>query len=186
MFHRIVICFVETSAKVGNYHKNPFNLRRKWLVAASTTIDSVERPFSAREQYLEQRLAQIESQFKAFQDNFTIDKKGKGKGRGKKSQKTNEDIQSQIQKEAEKRLRDFLNAQSLPNNEDVFQPCTSREALLRNVNSRISDDAWTNDSSSLQHFPTAATKPIFIRKLELTINGTPIDQVTYLFTNKLL
>ena len=128
---------------------------------------------------MEQRLAHIESQFKAFQNTFTsaCDKKGKGKGRGKKSKKTNEDIQCEIQKEAERRLRDFLNNQSASTNEDIFQPCTSREALSRNVNSRISDDAWTNDSSSQRHFPTAATKPIFIRKLELTINGTPIDQV---------
>ena len=174
---------METSSKVGNYHKNPFNLRRKWIVAASTSIESVERPFSAREQYLEQRLAHIESQFKAFQENFNTetDKKGKGKGRGKKSKKTTEDIQSQIQKEAEKRLREFLSAQSnASNSDDIFQPCTSREALSKNVHSRMSDDAWTNDSGSLRSFPNAGTKPIFIRKLELTINGTPIDQVTVL------
>ena len=45
--------------------------------------------------------------------------------------KTNEDIQCEIQKEAERRLRDFLNNQSASTNEDIFQPCTSREALFK-------------------------------------------------------
>ena len=46
---------------------------------------------------------------------------------------------------------------------------------------RQSDDAWawTNDSSSVRNYTTLreTTKAIFIKRLELTINGTPIDQV---------
>ena len=46
---------------------------------------------------------------------------------------------------------------------------------------RQSDDAWawTNDSSSIRNTNTLreTTKAIFIKRLELTINGTPIDQV---------
>ena len=62
---------METASKVGNYHKNPFNLRRKWIVKTAET-DALERPFSEREKYLEQRLAQIEEQFKAFQEQLKI------------------------------------------------------------------------------------------------------------------
>ena len=54
---RIVICFIETTAKVGNYHKNPFDFRRKWTVTTSET-QNIERNFSERELFLEQRLAE--------------------------------------------------------------------------------------------------------------------------------
>ena len=150
----------------------------------NTTNDTqIERSFSERELYLEQRLADIEAKFKSFQENFVSKPKGKGKGKGKKSKKTEEDLQLEIQTEAAKRLREFLSSQQVTVNEIDPQPSTSRESTGRTkqINSRLSDDCWTNDSSSirnardLQDF--AATKSIFIRKLELTINGTPIDQV---------
>ena len=49
---------------------------------------------------------------------------------------------------------------------------------------RQSEDGWpwTNDSSSSMRNANAlreTTKSIFIKRLELTINGTPIDQVNY-------
>ena len=86
----------------------------------------------------------------------------------------------QIQAEAEKRLREFLSAQQAPVDQYEPQPSTSRNSngQSKQINSRISDDCWTNDSASIRNIPVlGATKTIFIRKLELTINGTPIDQV---------
>ena len=74
---RIVICFIETTAKVGNYHKNPFDFRRKWTVTTSET-QNIERNFSERELFLEQRLADIEAKFKNFQEQFKPKPKGKG------------------------------------------------------------------------------------------------------------
>ena len=63
-------------------------------------------------------------------------------------------------------------------------PSTSSQANQ----SRVSDDAWTNDSSSSRNFlptfgpnppptPITAKKKIFLRKVELTINGTPVDMI---------
>ena len=47
----------------------------------------LERPFSDREKYLEQRLAQIEEQFKAFQEQLKITSEGAiPKTRGYKNQ----------------------------------------------------------------------------------------------------
>ena len=89
----------------------------------------------------------------------------------------------EIQAEAAKRLREFLQAQqaNVDQCEPNLEPSTSRNSLGRlskQINSRISDDCWTNDSASIRNIPVlGATKTIFIRKLELTINGTPIDQV---------
>ena len=151
----------------------------------NTTNDSpIDRSFSERELYLEQRLADIEAKFKTFQENFVSKPKGKGKGKGKNSKKTEEDLQMQIQAEAEKRLREFLSAQQATVDQYEPQPSTSRNSngrLSKQINSRLSDDCWTNDSNSIRHIPDLvaprATKSIYIRKLELTINGTPIDQV---------
>ena len=155
----------------------------------TTTNDTpIDRSYSERELYLEQRLADIEAKFKTFQENFVskpIPKgKGKGKGKGKKSKQTEEDLQLQIQAEAEKRLREFLSSQQATVDQYEPQPSTSRDSngrLSKQINSRLSDDCWTNDSNSIRNIPDfvapRATKSIFIRKLELTINGTPIDQV---------
>ena len=51
--------------------KDIFSCRRKWIVKTAET-EVLERPFSEREKYLEQRLAQIEEQFKAFQEQLKI------------------------------------------------------------------------------------------------------------------
>ena len=92
----------------------------------------------------------------------------------------------EIQAEAAKRLREFLQAQqaNVDQCEPNLEPSTSRNSngrLSKQINSRLSDDCWTNDSNSIRHIPDLvaprATKSIYIRKLELTINGTPIDQV---------
>jgi hypothetical protein len=79
---KIVIAFVETKAKLGDYHTNPFNLRRKWFVQKTDSTEQIELPFSARERYLEERLAQIEEQFKKFQETQKSDKTGQKKGKG--------------------------------------------------------------------------------------------------------
>ena len=91
-------------------------------------------------------------------------------------------MQFEIAQEAERRLREFL-ASNRDESSINLEPSTSRGGCnTRNVTSRVSDDYWTNDSSSSVRnigatSISAATKSIFIRKLELTINGTPIDQV---------
>ena len=104
---KIVICFVKTADKVGDIHTNPFEFNRKWdkpkVNSSQIACDSSER-----ERVLERRLKEIEQQFQKFQEEFA---NKKGKGRGKKSKNTNtnsEDIADQINREAEKRLRSFL------------------------------------------------------------------------------
>ena len=116
--------------------------------------------------------------------NMAIKFQNKGKGKGKKSTKSVDEVQFEIAQEAERRLREFL----ATNNDESsinLEPSTSRGACnTRNVTSRVSDDYWTNDSSSsVRNIGSTtvsdATKSIFIRKLELTINGTPIDHVPF-------
>ena len=103
---KIVICFVKTGSKVGDFHTNPFDFGRKWKIPASNRLQTYGES-SEREKLLENRIKEIEQQFEKFQATFAS--KAKGKGRGKKTNKSAEDVLSeQINKEAEKRLRSFL------------------------------------------------------------------------------
>lgn len=161
--------------------------------AASGNLDG-DRQFSSREKYLEERLAEIEAQFKRFQETLSLNpqsppktRKGKGKGKGKKSQKSPEDIQVEINKEAERRLRDFLSAQS---NLECLPSTSTQHSKV--IESRASDFAWTNDSRSDCPIPNdpepdlTATKPIFIKRVEVTINGTSLDQVFLTYSYHLI
>ena len=102
---KIVICFVKTASKVGDIHTNPFEFNRKWEIPTSFSSPSNDE-ISEREKILERPLKEIEEQFQKFQADFVL--KSKGKGKGKKTKTSNEDVTEQINKEAEKRLRSFL------------------------------------------------------------------------------
>ena len=106
---KIVLCFVKTKSKVGDYHENPFEFRRKWTIPKPSQIN-VQSESSEKERYLERRIAEIEKQFQEFQNSFKVT--GKGKGRGKKSKINEEDISVRIEKEAAKRLRSFIENES--------------------------------------------------------------------------
>ena len=104
---KIVICFVKTASKVGDYNTNPFEFARKWEFANDSQIN-IEQ--SDREKLLEIRIKEIEEKFQRFQSTFEAKGKGKGKGKKKSSTQTEEQVASEIHKEAEKRLRSFLEA----------------------------------------------------------------------------
>jgi hypothetical protein len=88
-------------------------------------------------------------------------------------------LNTEIAEEAQRRLQLFLASQQIPNEEN-FQPTSSRGINLGST-SRNSEDLWTNDSSSshVSHIapPLTATKNIFLKRVEVTINGTPIDMI---------
>jgi hypothetical protein len=179
---RIVVCFVLTESKVGKYHLNPFDFRRSWSVPVTQVSNTVERTMSEREMYLEQRLRQIEERFQEFQQTFSKQQKSKGKGKGKKSK----NLQTEIEEEAQRRLQAFLASQQANSNSNEFYPTNSEGINLPSTSgtqpfqsfqscSRVSDDRFTNDSSSVYRDPVpVTTKDIFITKIEITINGTPV------------
>ena len=65
---------------------------------------------SDRELVLEKRIADMEEKFRIFQANLkqTVPPKSKGKGRGKKSTVNENQFSDEVSKEAERRLRSFL------------------------------------------------------------------------------
>jgi hypothetical protein len=188
---RIVIAFVNTKAKVGDRHLNPYEFRRSWTVTVDENVEQIHRSISERETYLEQKLIAIEEQFKVFQQQMvqfsntsTSKSKTKGKGKGKKS--LPKASNSQIEEEAQRRLRLFLSSQQT-NLPDEFQATTSRGINLPSTSTQANShrsDASTEDSSSSRNFqPTHAyqqestTKTIFLKRVELTINGSPVDMI---------
>ena len=142
---------------------------------------------SQRELFLEQRLRQIEEQFQSFQQALGKQKQtAKGKGRGKKSK----NYQTEIEEEAQRRLRQFLASQQInPNpteSEDgSFQPTSSQNLPSTSERfqtcSRFSDNGSTTNSIQQS---SSTTKQIYIKKIEITINGTPVLYLAILLANK--
>ena len=133
---KIVLCFVKTKSKVGDYHENPFEFGRKWLIP-NTTQSLRHSDSTERERYLERRIEEIEKQFQEFQNSL---KSGKGKGKGKGKRNVNEeDISARIEKEAEKQLRSFIENQSSLRSEhssqssNVSMPIPSAPGFVINI-----------------------------------------------------
>ena len=179
-----MICFVQSKAKAGTYSLNPFNFQRSWNVTVDSLNETIERPINERERYLEQRLAHIEAQFQALQENLAKSAKSNAKGKGGKGKKSKPNLESEIEEEAQRRLRVFLAGQHNETSSteqfhltssEGFRPSTSG-MQPQQMTSRESDDAWTNDSSSVRLGPPISKK-IFISRVDLTINGTSVDQI---------
>ena len=121
---------------------------------------------SEREKFLERRIQEIEEKFKEFQNNFVQEK---GKGRGKKSTKPNETLtEEQIDKEARKRLRSFL---------DCEKQSTSASDASHSMPRPSAPYCESQDSVRSFTADPDPDKYVFIRKIEVLLNGSPIDQV---------
>ena len=113
---------------------------------------------SDRERFLERRIQEIEEKFKEFQNNLV---QGKGKGKGKSSRKVTEaSLDEEIDKEARKRLRSFLDCEKLSSSA-----------------SDITHSIPEPSAPYYEHLSDEEPKYVYIRKIEVLLNGSPIDQV---------
>ncbi len=124
----------------------------------------------------------MEENFRKFQELLPLKtfSKGKGKGRGKTSQKDSQ-FSEEVAKEAQKRLRSFLQGQASTSSATDSFPLPSAPPMEAGY--------WTEDNSSvgvphsLSSVPPSisqrigATSKVYITNIEVTLNGTPIDQV---------
>lgn len=70
--------------------------------------------------------------------------------------------------------------QQLENSPDVYFEATAPQASSsKTVESRLSDQAWSRSSEIRSDVLSGPLdkKPIFIKRVDLTINGTSIDQI---------
>ncbi len=128
----------------------------------------------------------MEEKFRIFQANFqtnapqTNAPKSKGKGRGKKSSQKDTQFSEEVAREAQRRLRSFLQSSepssSVSNTE--FEPSAPplEAGYWTEDNSSI---AGSQASASIKSMPklVGATDKVYITNIEVTLNGTPLDQV---------
>ena len=177
---RIVICFIESKNKTGNIHLNPFEFRRKWTVTVSEGTEVSQA--SERERFLERKLLDFEKQLAFFKSCVTLVPVGdtpasapstsKGKGRGKKSNPTVPETPTQAT-QGSSFLDRFRSSFSGPS---VLQPEQSDE---RNSVHGASTSSQSNASSPPGYSEAvgATTKTVYIKQVELLLNGAPLDQI---------
>ena len=84
-------------------------------------------------------------------------------------------MQEEINEEAEKRLRSFLRSQS----QSESTSGSSYQSFPKPSAPPIESERSTSNfgDNQLQACDVGAVKEVFIRKIEVLLNGTPIDQV---------
>jgi hypothetical protein len=125
---------------------------------------------------LEKRLSYMEEQLKSFQESL---KPKKGKGRGKKSNYSEAQFADEVAKEAQKRLRSFLQNSNPSTSTSSFESFPEPSAPPM--------ESWTEDNSSVhgcrssnsinRSLNVSTTKKVYIKNITVTLNGTPLDQV---------
>lgn len=162
---RIIVCFVPTKSKNGEYSTNPFDFERSWTITESTEAEEV----NIRERILEDKLTDLQNQLLRLQQ--TIDQTAtssdeqplsKNKGRGKKSQK-----QQQTNPSFLNRIRGSFSGQQV----DVASVASTSHASVRSDNSNLSAPPPYSQINA------AASKTVYIKKVELLLNGSPLDQI---------
>jgi len=156
---RIIVCFVEVERKNGHYSKNPYYFKRKWTVPVKPSgkelekLPQSEEGTSSRYFLLEQRLEETlamnqELLARLEESSSTSSKKGKGPARPKIRPR-----QGQQSRETE-HFVEFLEQDNL---------------------------SLTSGSTVTQDQPPAPVQPItkevFVKKVELLLNGVPLDQL---------
>jgi hypothetical protein len=203
---KIVICFVKTKSKNGDYHANPFDLRRSWDVPNNVILVAPDlSQKSERELLLEKRVQEQDKRVQSMEETIRLFKTfyplpqnphltRKGKGRGKKSAKNTEtNFAEEVQREAERRLRQFLQESqhsSTSSEHSMPIPGCSQASFPLPSAPPMDSSNWTEDNSSQagsasfsEQRNNEATTNVHIKKIEVTLNGVPLDQVN--FNNKL-
>jgi len=172
---RIVIVFIPTEAKNGSQTKNPFNLRRRWTVKVPTP-PKPNQNFDESTESTEKRLREVEETNKLLLQNLQIltehlktlsSPTSKGKGRGKSSTRpsTSASVTNNLQNVT-------LNDLSVTEDDQMGQsPSVSLSACSTRSNrsTRLPDI----DSACLGE---DTSKEIFLKSVDLTINGSSLDQ----------
>ena len=175
---RVVICFLESKKKTGSVLLNPFDFRRSWKVTVSSNTDEVQ--ISPREKYLEDKLLDFEKQLAFFKSCVTLvsvdetptQASSKGKGRGKRSDQSQQAPPSQSQTSFFDRFRPSFSGPST----------SAANADTQSVQSEQSQQSSNDPPSYAQ--ATATEKTVYIKQVDLLLNGAPLDQLDTRETGK--
>ena len=172
---RIIICFIESKNKTGSFDLNPFDFKRTWQV---TTGVSTNDQLTEKERYLERKLLDFERQLSFFKscvtlvsvDETSTDAQAKGKGRGKRSKPTENPVPSTSTSIFNRLRSSFSGPQQDAQSEHSEGP---------------SEASGVSSPPPPYQEVAATTKTIYIKQVQLLLNGTPLDQVECRETSKL-
>ena len=173
---RLIVCFVEGTAKTGNYSKNPFNFQRKWKVPKQKAFygDQANQASSLKESNLEQRLKDIEDinkqlleKLTSLQQTYSEVGKGKGRGKGRAKKTILESSSSSICNNLQNINLDpgpssSANQDSISSRASFISGPALSERSLRSQTTEIFEDDP----------PEPETDDLFIKNITLEINGT--------------
>ena len=189
---RLVLVLVQTQAKNGQYDLNPFEFRRSWEYKKKksnlnqrqenlTEKEIWERRIREIERDSENRIREIQLKFALLESQLLTQAQDKGKGpkRGKKSAPAATTA-----------------AATSPSLTGLVAQCTlDSEAGTSASFERLSGSASLTSARALQDRttlvdddpdppapPADETGTVYVRKIELLLNGTPVDQVCCLYT----
>ena len=170
---RVVIGFIESKNKTGSPTLNPFDFKRAWKVTVASNQEDSQ--ISQREQYLEQKLLDFEKQLAFFKSCVTLvsvdesqPQTSKGKGRGKRTVQAPE-TQTQSPQSFFDRFRPSFSGASAANAD------TQSVHSEHQSTSQQSQHSGNNPPSYSE--ATATEKTIYIKQVDLLLNGAPLDQL---------
>lgn len=169
---RIIVCFIESKNKTGSSKLNPFDFRRSWKVTVNAN-EEVQGQLSDREKFLEQKLLDFEKQLAFFKSCVTLvpvdetapNTRGKGKGRKTNVTETEPNLSDTQERSFFDRFRPSFSGPS--NN-----PETQSIASTSSHHTRRSEPAPPPYEENL-----STEKTIFIKQVDLLLNGAPLDQI---------
>ena len=183
---RIVIVFVESAAKNGSYSTNAFDFKRKWTVKIPQPKPGpeVNSQFKTnKERELELQLSVLQKQIdqlnalaglcEAQEDSENAPLK-KGKAKAKKNSIETDPAQAGSSQSFLQRLRSLRSTTQV--NETNQSDELDEDETASNATGRTSFSAQT-PLPAYSDVTADVTKTIYIRKVELLLNGSPIDQV---------
>jgi len=180
---RIVVFFVETAAKNGSQTKNPFSLKRRWTVPKQLSENPNEE--NNTQDSTEKRLREVEETNKLLLQNLqfltdhlkSLTPKSKGKGRGKSSSRPATSSQASTTAGVSNDLQN-INLIDLGSQRSESQRQDDVQMSLpgcSHINSSASSN-YSLRSTDIQGAVGAETKEVWIKSIDLTINGASIDQ----------
>jgi len=158
---RLVVVFLESSAKSGAYNKNPFNFLRKWTVPKTAEDLEGQKITSDQHSELSDRLRQLEEINKQLLESVkNLQTSINSKGKGKKTP-----------------------ASSCASVTDNFQnvtlndlASTSRMSTSDELRRLASESSASSAIAEPLDIVEDETKDVYIRRIQLLINGTNLDQ----------
>ena len=147
---------------------NPFEFKRSWKYTVTASGNLEQSQTTEREKYLEQKLLDFEKQLAFFKSCVTLvavdetenPSTSKGKGRGKKSnQATPQESSSFFD-----RFRPSFSGPTPNTNDTQSEASTSQQSQ-------------GSDPPSYAQAVEATEKTVYIKQVDLLLNGTPLDQI---------